>query len=55
MKKTIVLIILAFIAISWQSCTRTCVCEDANHKVKEIEIDPTENCKEHSTELLTCS
>jgi hypothetical protein len=52
MKKIIFIIFLGCIAIFLQSCTQTCICIDRNNKVREIEIDPTEQCSERSGETL---
>lgn len=56
MKKSLLIIFFGFMALFLQSCTKTCVCEDPNHKIQEIEVDPAEDCGNRSSDILgVCS
>ena len=56
MKKLIFIIILESIVLLALSCTKTCTCEDANNKIKEIEVNPSEQCSARSNDSLgVCS
>ncbi|MCL1851387.1 MAG: hypothetical protein FWF70_08320 [Bacteroidetes bacterium] len=52
MKKTLFIISFGLTALFLQSCTKTCVCKDANNHVQEIEVDPSENCGDRSGDIL---
>jgi hypothetical protein len=57
MKKTIVLTLLAGTALFWQSCTKSCTCENPDNSTPtEIEISPSEKCSDYSgIEYGNCS
>jgi len=56
MKKISFIICIGFFTLLLQSCTHTCTCEDPNGVVKELEVDPSENCSARSSaELGICS
>jgi len=52
MKKFIFIIFLGCMTLFLQSCTKTCTCIDANNKVQELEIDPSESCSDRSGDML---
>jgi len=56
MKKFILFTFIGFLSLFMFSCTKTCTCINANQEIKELEIDPSENCSDRSGDMLgVCS
>jgi hypothetical protein len=55
MKKKFIIFFGTLILFAF-SCTKTCICEDPDGKVNQIEINPSEKCSDQSgSENGTCS
>ena len=52
MRKFVYIILLLFAALFLQSCTKTCFCRDDNNRIRELEVNPAEECSARSSEEL---
>jgi hypothetical protein len=53
--KPFLIIIIVCIAPFWQSCTKSCTCENPDGNIKEVEVDPSESCSKRSDAIWSCS